>query len=220
MSDPYAESAERFARDAEGHELHILQDDGLYRHLKVTRTRGSFAWFELITWPGKLAFVGNGCSFVFSRLDDMFQFFRSPGGFCINPSYWSEKLVNGQDAAESYSSKLFHEQANEALAEAEERYPGVTAAWKTHLDEMYDVEFEENARDAIRDFSFLPEPPPRPERRDFVPEPVARREPFRFVDTWEWDLKDYDGWFLWACHAIVWAIGQYDEAKKPSAVSV
>ncbi|MEV7870133.1 hypothetical protein AB0P17_29495 [Streptomyces sp. NPDC088124] len=33
---------------------------------------------------------------------------------------------------------------------------------------------------------------------------------FTFSDTWEWQLRDYDWWFLWACHAIVAGIARYD----------
>lgn len=35
---------------------------------------------------------------------------------------------------------------------------------------------------------------------------------FRFRDVWEWDLTDHTYQFLWACHAVVWAIGRYDDA--------
>ena len=34
-----------------------------------------------------------------------------------------------------------------------------------------------------------------------------------FDDVWEWDLTTWDWHFLWACHAIVWGIAQYDQHK-------
>ena len=49
----------------------------------------------------------------------------------------------------------------------------------------------------------------------------AKVEPlgtFTFTDVWEWEFKDYHWWFLWACHAIVWGIAQYDAAKAPAVV--
>jgi hypothetical protein len=44
---------------------------------------------------------------------------------------------------------------------------------------------------------------------------------FQFYDTWEWDFRDYDWWFLWACQAIVWGIAQFDgAAQEPRVVDV
>jgi hypothetical protein len=37
-------------------------------------------------------------------------------------------------------------------------------------------------------------------------------ETFEFY-TLEWDLRDWDFWFLWCCHAIQWGIRQYDQAR-------
>lgn len=39
---------------------------------------------------------------------------------------------------------------------------------------------------------------------------------FRFADSWEWDLRDWDWWFLWACHAIQWGVAQYEAARVPA----
>jgi hypothetical protein len=61
----------------------------------------------------------------------------------------------------------------------------------------YVTEYEDGARQALEAFQF---------------------EGFRFEDTQEWNLRDYDWWFLWALHGIVWGIAQYDSAKKLSAV--
>lgn len=37
---------------------------------------------------------------------------------------------------------------------------------------------------------------------------------FRFTDTWEWDLTDWDHHYLYACHAITWGIGKYYARKR------
>lgn len=78
MSD-YPEIAARFAREMAGHEMTVLHDDGLYRHLRFTsnlRGHGEY-WFYLITWPGCLTIRGDyGNAYTFTREPDMLPFFR------------------------------------------------------------------------------------------------------------------------------------------------
>lgn len=196
--NPYAASAARFKADTPEHKMAVLHDDSLYRHLRFRSPENSFYWFDLITWPGRLAFCGDGEAFVFARTTDMFEFFRASTGYGINPVYWSEKLVSARGAAESYSVEKFTARVAEALGEAEHRFPGVSAAWAERVEHDYNTMYEGTAREALDDFEFKPD--------DFL----DAEKPFRFVDTWEWSFKDWDWWFLWACHAIVWGIAQYD----------
>lgn len=193
------EVEERFGRDTASHKLTILHDDGLYRHLHFKRPGDSAYWFELITTPGSLTFQGDGTAYTFRRLRDMFQFFRSnPDRLThrINPHYWAEKVVShhgpGYSCLQEYSETHFQELVAEALSEAEVEHPGVTAAWTAETTGFWpdwDVHVEEGAREALRDFS---------------------HGEFTFGETWEWDLRDWHWWYLWACHAIVWGIAQYD----------
>src|SRR5580692_6155935 len=91
--------AECFQRDTANHEMTVLHDDGLYRHLRFMQvitdeltgkqSRSSFYWFDLVTWPGNLVINGDMETFAFARSDDMFGFFR---GDRINPGYWAEKV--------------------------------------------------------------------------------------------------------------------------------
>ena len=103
------EMAERFAKDIgewvsddgtkriRAHEMTVLHDDGLYRHLRFTamhlcndaewRTTNGFYWFDLATWPGTLTINGDCGTYTFSRTTDMFEFFRSRYGIStVNPS--------------------------------------------------------------------------------------------------------------------------------------
>lgn len=202
LPDVEKATAERFRRDTAEHVMTVLHADGLYRHLRCARPESSMYWFEVVTWPGALALRGDVDGRpVFSRLDDMFQFFRSGNGR-INPQYWAEKLGD-PSAVESYSEDRFKEYVNEALAEAEAEYPGVTAAWADHMEWEACADFEDQARSALRDF-------------EFTPDGAEGVEPFRFEDTWEWDLTDWSWSYLWACHAIVWAIARYDEQRTES----
>lgn len=204
MPDYYPKSTARFKADTANHQMTVLHDEGLYRHLRFQAPGSGFYWFDLVTWPGKLAFVGDGEGFVFSRLEDMFEFFRMSRGR-INPGYWAEKLVTNQDVARTHSVEKFNARVAEALTDVEDDYPGVAAAWAEHVED-YDVNYGVNAREALADFRFKPHGAP------------AEQAPLRFDDAWEWDLQDWHWWFLWACQGIAWGIGQYDalKADKPA----
>ncbi|GGK62034.1 hypothetical protein Sme01_03970 [Sphaerisporangium melleum] len=197
--------AERFKRDTAEHVMTIRHDDGLYRHLQFSNPDRRWAyWFQIITVPNALIFRGDGESFVFSRLEDMFAFFRGPIGH-INPTYWAEKLTSDRDSVMKYSQDLFNQHVADDLKQAEADWPGVTAAWEKKVSGFfaeYNTEYEHDARAALNDFQYLPE--------------GATGEPFRFQDAWEWQLKEYHWWFLWALHGIVWGIAQYDAAKAAS----
>ena len=71
------EFLEQFKRDVDRHQLQVLRDDGLYRHVRFLRTavdpetgkreKSSFYWFDLITWPGCLAVARSWCTRWTSR---------------------------------------------------------------------------------------------------------------------------------------------------------
>lgn len=207
-----SDSAARFKRDTADHVMTVLHDDGLYRHLRFQREfwqvpylnkqRSGMYWFEIITVPGSLTFRGDGESFVFARLADMFEFFRGPVGQ-INPGYWVEKLTSHRDAAMSYDRDIFERLVKqEFVAAVRDRSApaGLGLAVRRDLLDSYDhyTSCEEGARAALSEFEY---------------------EGFRFEDSWEWNLRDYDWWFLWALHGIVWGIAQYDAVKAPLAVA-
>lgn len=193
----YAESAARFAADTAKHQMTVLHDDGLYRHVRFKAPGTGFYWFDLVTWPGRLAFTGDMDGYVFARDPDMFEFFRSDR-YGINPAYWSEKVDGGRDRTKSYSEDKFRQLVTKYVTDYEDDFPGVKAAVQTELldNDCEDLGHEEAARGALDAFAF-----------------GAGEAKFRFADTWEWDFRDYDWTFLWACHAIQWGIGEYDAAR-------
>ncbi|MEU7149143.1 hypothetical protein AB0B15_14075 [Streptomyces sp. NPDC045456] len=202
VAETHAESdvAERFARDTAQHEMTVLHDDGLYRHLRFMAPRSSEYWFDLITWPGRLAMCGDvGDDYVFSRTADMFEFFRSDRDWGINPHYWAEKLGGGRESVKEYSEELFKRTVKEHVADAI-RYGdaprGIGRAVRAEILGRFDLYDEEAAREALEEFEY---------------------EGFRFDDVWEWDFREYAWSFLWACHAIVSGIGRYDTAKAVAA---
>lgn len=235
----YPEAAARFASDTATHQMIVLHEHGLYRHLRVTPQQHGFYWFDLITVPYGLIFRGDGESYVFAidATEDMFNLFRkSSYKRSINPGYWSEKLRSSRDAATSYSEKLFEAEVARDLAVAEEDYPGITAAWAEHLEDEFNIEYEEEARRALDEFRFgerhrascsecdwqfqdesytATSLELHRHRKDAGEEHTGtiRDLTFTFSDTWEWQLQDFNWWFLWACHAILAGIARYDRLR-------
>lgn len=207
--------AEQFPGDVAGHKLTVLRDDGLYRHLRCAKPHAGVWWFEVVTWPGSLAIRGDmGGGWIFSRLDDMFQFFRahrSHGGR-INPGYWAEKLPDAGRSVRVYSEQVLTGLLGEALAEYEQPYPELAARHRRETAGPW------------------PQPPMTPAEVQQLVAEFKEDDQLRFADgardllaeleragvvseTYEWNLTDWDWPFLWACHAIVWAIAEYDRQK-------
>lgn len=190
----YPEAAARFARDTAQHRMTVLHDDGLYRHLRFMARRSSEFWFDIVTWPGSLAIRGDIDGHMFSRLPDMFEFFRADRRWGINPRYWAEKTEGGIRSVQQYSEALFRQLVVEYFVESA-RWDGVPAGTGKAIRTWIlngDLSDERHARNVLEDF--------------------AHRE-FEFADVWEWDFHDYTPSFLWVCHAIVWGIAQYDRIR-------
>lgn len=75
MSDQCTEK--RFLGDVAKHQMTILRDDGVNRHVRFKQPNSSNMFFDLITWPGCLCYTGDMGTYVFRRLEDMFEFFRT-----------------------------------------------------------------------------------------------------------------------------------------------
>lgn len=82
---------ESFLSDVQSHSMTIENDNGLFRSVLFKAPGSSNQYFRLVTWPGHLAISGDMGDFTFSRVADMFGFFRSKCG-SIEPGYWGEKL--------------------------------------------------------------------------------------------------------------------------------
>jgi hypothetical protein len=236
-ADPLADAAERFAKDVASHEMTVLHDDGLYRHIRFRSGRSAY-WFELVTWPGSLTVNGGMEAFTFSRCDDMFEFFR---GKEINPSYWAEK-VRGRTSVKGYSEEKFRQIITGHIAEGAETYPSLAQEWPGLAEAVQRdlfagaIYYEHGAREALDEFAFgdrfeaecrCGEKAEFPDYETAASWPrghapgdgghwakcVRTTEGFRFTQTDEWDFQDWTYQFLWCCHAIQWGIGRYDLAK-------
>lgn len=194
------EARQRFERDTAGHQMTVLHDDGLYRHLRFKHPDNGFYWYDLVTWPGHLTICGDMDTFTFARIKDMFEFFHQMHGG-INADYWSEKLQGprrGRDLAKSYSSEKYRARVNE---------------WVEYVTKDMSADEAAALREAVSDRLF----------NDWsgweYSEEIARGLLHEFdhdgrqvYDPSDWDLREYDSVFLWCLWAIVRGIEQYRAA--------
>lgn len=190
---PWCDEAE-FLRTVENHKLAVLADDGLYRHLRFSS--GSFnRWFELVTWPGKLAISGDMGTYVFTRIEDMFAFFRgtrATGALEINPGYWAQKRVaHDRDGVQSFDGDYFKARIHEWLQDCSIS----KACWEEIQTEVLSRadDGEHFAMQSAIEFK--------------------SEDGFVFQDFREADCKVHTYHYLWCLYAIVWGIRQYDALK-------
>lgn len=183
----------RFKDDTAGHELKVIKDDGLYRHLRGGQPGTVVYSFHVLTWPGYLCICGDMGTFVFARIEDMFKFFESDHGR-INPQYWSEKLQAGE--AEDYDWETVRDSVRSWLD---------SACVGLDDDEAKDLREEVNrqvldryAGSDVEAVSLISE---------------FEHEGMR-IETYDLRFKSYTFRFLWCCKAIVWAIAGYREEQS------
>jgi hypothetical protein len=196
MKNVKASAAKMFAADTARHELTVLHDSGLYRHLRCKTPGTNAYWFDITTWPGSLAISGDMGSFTFSRERDMLPFFRSEYG--INPHYWAQKEQSGAPTKE-YSEARFREAVWYRVRQEAGMYRGLAKAVQAEIFDAGCAANEQTAREALEDFEY-----------DGGPGLTGPDVPFRFDDVWEMSFTDYTHHYLWCCHAIQWAIARYD----------
>lgn len=189
----------------QGHEMTVLHEDGLYRHLRFATPGTGIGRFDIITWPGYLTIVGDiGNGWTFVRERDMFDWFtdggRVPAGH-INPGYWSEKVAGTRRDYKGYQEEKFRAHVNGLVEEA------ITGRSLTDADAALlrsDVEMEvlcdsydqTLAYQALAGFTFHP-----------ADDATSEFSLTYDVDPENWD--DFDHHFLLACHAILWGIRHY-----------
>lgn len=207
-----------FLKDVSDHQMHVLMDNGVYRHIRFKRPDTGCYHFDLITYPGYLVYSGDMGCYVFSRMNDMFQFFRTDRKHLrdgetlgINLGYWSEKLqaVDGsrhQGSATEFSEKKFERCIMEYLIRWIRDYAHLTT--KVQRRELWDAVMNEvigadgdgggyRKQAAAYDFHY----------------PINPTRSFKFVDIFEYDFTEYTHQFIWCCYALAWGIQQYDEMK-------
>lgn len=199
---------ERFLEDVRDHQLKIIKDDGVHRHIQFKKSDSCTHWFDLITWPGHLCISGDCGTCVFSRTHDMFGFFRSKTGtMLINPHYWGEKLdsISRFGGFRRFDQEKFKNRVKEHFEDymvARIQDESLKSElWKEIEDEvLYNSDEEHRAYQSVNDFRY--------EIGDHT---------FEFSDFFDGGgTENYSVQFIWNLYAIVWGIMKYDEAKNAS----
>ncbi|MEV7364311.1 hypothetical protein [Streptomyces sp. NPDC091299] len=203
MTD-YPEIAARFARDTANHQMIVLHEDDLYRHLRFANPApDGHTPFDLITWPYNLV-VKAGWTFHFdiNATEDMFDLFRRTAlTGRINPGYWSEKVRAGRDEIEGFDENLFEQQVKQYVVEAirnGDAPRGIGAEVTRDIFQWGDISHEAGARKELEDF---------------------RYQDWTFGDVWEWKFSGYTPGFLHCCYAIRRGVDLWDAARKAVAAS-
>lgn len=196
---------QEFLKDVSTHRLEILRDDGVYRHLRFRATdadgRTSYNMgFDLVTWPGWLAYTGDMGSYTFTRLEDMLQFFRrTDNSYRIDLRYWAEKCTaqDKHDGIVKFSPEQFRAEVRRWFDERTEDMPdGERAQLLSEVEREVSDTADDGADAAYR------------AALDFEHE----KRPL-FEDFYEVDCNEYTQRFEWCCFALAWAIQQYDTLK-------
>jgi hypothetical protein len=222
---------EQFLKDTANHRMTVLLDSGIYRHIRLKQPGTGNMWFDLVTWPGCLTISGDMGTWTFSRVDDMFTFFRHTPrrvkqsrclcAVCgrlstelkINPSYWAEKLqhgnYSGRDGAKVWDQATFQAHLLDQLKNHFEDEPEKLAELKTAVEEdifqRHDGDGPHMMRHAAYEFTY-----------EF--EADRWRTGYGHQRTWKFqfdgmDLPSgmvYSYHFIWCLYAIVWGVQQYD----------
>jgi len=200
----------RFATDVTQHQMTVAHNDGLYRHLTFRNPEHSWnLWFELVTTPGTLTIVGDMGAYTFRRTEDMFTFFRgSAHRGEPNPHYWAQKLANDHNTVMHYNQDLMIENIWQDVRDHYGDNPVPDGLHEAIQADIIDVLTGDECSDleTVEAFEFYINEEDRFDSR-VSPD-------FTFSETWEWSVKRFDLWYLWACHAIVWGIAQYDAQVK------
>lgn len=191
--------SEDILKNISSHTMTILHDQGLYRHLEFSKNGSNLGKFEIVTWPGNLAFNSFGRNFVFRRLPDMLDFFRKDPSLDLGYDYLEEKCVavDRYEGSKRYSKELFKQTVNECVQNCLNNNTSINADdLHASVDEAIFscADFEHEARRAVNDFEF-------------------NGASDLFYDFFEHNFDDYTPAFIWCCHVVNWAVSQYDASK-------
>lgn len=192
-----------FSEAVKNHIATVVLDSGLHRHIQCKQPGTFNRHFDVVTWPGHLAISGDMGAFVFTRLKDMFEFFRNPDGR-VNYGYWAEKIVATEKDGghKKFSEDAFRQYIDERLTE-----------W---LDGRDIGDREEELRESVRD-EVLSRVDDGMHRAVEAAMNFKFEKEYPFAEAWDCSFTEESYYFAWACHAIVWAINQYDATAAARA---
>lgn len=214
----YQCTEEQFQKDVAGHQMQVIRDDGLYRHIRFTQPQSRCMQFDLITWPGHLCYTGDMGTYVFSRVEDMFCFFRTDprdfnynraGGLSINTGYWAEKCLasctrDSGDGIRAFSQDKFREVVEDYITNHIESHD---------LDEEAQEELLEAVEDEV--LSCLDDG----EHEAMSAAYSFNHNGFELTDFFENTFTEKTYQYVWCCYALAWGIQQYDKAMAKAGAA-
>ncbi|MCW2255133.1 hypothetical protein M2263_001224 [Providencia alcalifaciens] len=209
----YDDAKKHFQNETKNHEMTIIHEDGLYRHVRFKQPKTNVYYFDLVTYPGYLVFSGDMGTWVFSRLHDMFDFFS---GDDINTGYWAEKLQHGAGGGRDTAKEYSQEETEETIKKHFNYW--VEDNKKTDDDGYTQEEIDEYQREYKHHRSELKELLNNTDSEWSIIEAIQNIsngdfEYSPFEETWDLIRKDYSHHYLWACFAIQWGINKYKNNK-------
>ena len=191
-------TVKRFLFDVADHEMKIVKNDGLHRFVRFKKPDSGVFHFDLITWPYHLCITGDMGTFVFSRVEDMFAFFRGDlkSKHPINPSYWGEKMLSESrfGGFKEYDPDDFRRRVKnefESFYEDSEDEKAKAKTWEELEDRVLTF-----ADDKFLAFNVV---------NDF-----KSRDGFYFDMAEFGDCKSFTYHFIWCCYALVYGINLFD----------
>jgi hypothetical protein len=244
MSD-YAKIGRHFASDFAEATMAVRREDGLFRHIDWSAPK-TMNRLTLITWPHNLLVAGSHGSFHFERWGDdgeMLHLFRERNPI-QRLTYWANRLANGWDSVREYDQeRLIHQVKDEVAVAVREGAPrGLRAAVREQILESDYLGSKDLAMQMVYDFehgvtyrsecscgaskdhdeqhpAYTWELYKHPVQRLDGEHKVTVREVggFSFSDVGDWSIHKLNYHFVYQCHALVWAVAQYDAARKAVA---
>lgn len=208
---------DQFLKDVANHQMKVIRDDGVHRHIQFKALDTSCYWFDVVTYPGALVIDGDCGTYVFRRLHDMFEFFRTDREYltrkgiklAINPGYWAEKVQAkaAHGGIKEFDEDKFDAEIMERLTEWIRHHRDDTDKderrdlWEAVVNEVIHADSADRKQIAAYDFHHT----------------VRKGLEFCFQDFWETNVERYTRTFLWNCCAIAWAVQTYDDSKAQAA---
>ena len=197
------EVQERFDADTKDHTMTIISDDGgVNRRIMFSNNGSSVYRYDIHTWPGYLMVTGDMGTYVFRRINDMFEFFSTGSdSYRINTGYWAEKLeaidshCGGDASIKEYKSENFREMIKEDFDEWVE-------GWEIEKEEAKEV--WDDIDDEVLSYA-------DDEQEAYHAAYRFQHGELNFYESPFSSCREYNYHFRWILYAIVDGIEQYNK---------
>jgi len=204
-----------FGRSVVDHEMRVIRDDGVYRHIKFENPVSNIYWFEISTWPGSLCINGGMGAYVFYFVGDMFEFFRKitsddPSNLRINPARSMRRLQAvsaGRDGSGSAHQFSFNSFLNCVKYQFDEYFESRKISEKRRFDLW--AEIKTRVLDHVKDDEGY--------ALELLSDFTSGEFPDLFEGFIDFSCRDYTDSFIWNLYAIAWTIRKYDAAHTVTA---